>query len=78
MSDREQFLESIKRNKKTLIAIMMLPVLGMIIAILLILWQSPDSAMITVPIIIVLIVAHGLLIRWILRKMDDILNMQFN
>ena len=76
MSDKEQILENLQRNRKTLLAIMLLPVFGMIIAILLIIWQSPKSAIISVPIILFLAVIHGLLVRWIMKKMDDIINLQ--
>ena len=78
MSDREIFVESVKRNKKTLIAVMLLPVLGMVIAIILILWKSPQSALVTIPIIVVLMIIHGLLVRWVLGKVDEILDLLRN
>ena len=73
MSEREQFIKSVKRNKKSLIAIMIMPILGMVISIILILWKIPKNAIITVPIILVLILSHILLVRWIIGKMDELL-----
>lgn len=73
MSERELFINSINRNRKALIGLMMLPVVGMILAIILILWRTPQSAMTTIPIILVLIFVHGLLVRWLLGKMNELL-----
>jgi len=73
MSDREQFIQSVKRNRKALIGIMMLPVVGMILAVILILWRMPQSAMTAIPIILVLMLVHGLLVRWLLGKMNLLL-----
>ena len=73
MSDREQFIESVKRNRKALIGIMMLPVVGMILAVILILWRMPQSAMTAIPIILVLMIVHGLLVRWLMGKMNLLL-----
>ena len=73
MSDREQFIESVKRNRKALIGIMMLPVVGMILAVILILWRMPHSAMTAIPIILVLMIVHGLLVRWLMGKMNLLL-----
>ena len=73
MSDREQFIESVKRNRKALIGIMMLPVVGMILAVILILWRMPQSAMTAIPIILVLMIVHGLLVRWLMEKMNLLL-----
>lgn len=73
MSEREQFIKSVKRNKKSVIGIMIMPILGMVISIILILWKIPKNAIITVPIILVLILSHILLVRWIIGKMDELL-----
>ena len=76
MSEREQFIKSVKRNKKALIGIMIMPILGMVIAVILILWKTPQNAIISVPIILVLIFVHVLLVRWIIGKMDELLEMK--
>ena len=73
MSDREQFIQSVKRNRKALIGIMMLPVVGMILAVILIMWRMPQSAMTAIPIILVLMLVHGLLVRWLMGKMNLLL-----
>jgi len=73
MSERDLFIKSIKRNRNALIGIMMLPVVGMILAIILILWRTPQSAFTAVPIILVLMFVHGLLVRWLLGKMNALI-----
>ncbi len=72
MSDKTNFAEVIRKNRLTLLAILMLPVVGMVIAIPLILWRVPVSARVAIPIILVLIVQYTLLVVWISKKMNQI------
>lgn len=47
------------------IAVLVHPLVGMVIATTLILWRSPPNAIRTVGIILVIMVQHVLLVRWI-------------
>ena len=72
MSDKTNFADVIRKNRLTLLAILMLPVVGMVIAIPLILWRVPGAARVAIPIILVLMVQYMLLVVWIFRKMNRI------
>jgi len=72
MSDKTNFADVIRKNRLTLLAVLMLPVIGMAIAIPLILWRVPGAARVAIPIILVLIVQYTLLVVWISRKMKQI------
>ena len=72
MSDKTNFADVIRKNRLTLLAILMLPVVGMVIAIPLILWRVPGAARVAIPIILVLMVQYMLLVVWISRKMNQI------
>ena len=72
MSDKTNFADVIKKNRLTLLAILMLPVIGMAIAIPLILWRVPGAARVAIPIILVLMVQYTLLVVWISRKMSQV------
>lgn len=66
------FADVIKKNRWALLAILMLPVIGMVVAIPLILWRTPESAGVAIPIILFLIIQYTLLVVWISRKMNQI------
>jgi len=72
MSDTTNFADVIRKNRLTLLAILMLPVVGMVIAIPLILWRVPGAARVAIPIILVLMVQYTLLVVWISKKMNQI------
>ena len=72
MSAPSNFADVMRKNRWTLLAILMLPVVGMVIAIPLILWRTPGAARVAIPIIIVLIVQYTLLVIWISKKMNQI------
>lgn len=72
MSDKTNFADVIRKNRLTLLAVLMLPVIGMAIAIPLILWRVPGAARVAIPIILVLIVQYTLLVVWISRKMSQV------
>lgn len=72
MSDTTNFADVIRKNRLALLATLMLPVVGMVIAIPLILWRVPGSARVAIPIILVLMVQYMLLVVWISKKMNQI------
>jgi glucan phosphoethanolaminetransferase (alkaline phosphatase superfamily) len=60
-----------KQNKGILLAILMMPVFGMVIAIPLIIWKAPRTVMVAVPIILLLMAQYFLLVYWISKKIDQ-------
>lgn len=72
MSESSNFKESLRQNRVILLAILMLPVIGMAIAIPLIIWRVPGSVMVAIPIIILLMVQYILLVFWINKKIDQL------
>lgn len=63
--------KSFKQNKGILLAILMMPVFGMVIAIPLIIWKAPGAVMVAVPVILLLMAQYFLLVYWISRKIDQ-------
>ena len=72
MSAPSNFAEVMRKNRWILLAVLMLPVVGMVIAIPLILWRTPGVAGVAIPIILLLIVQYTLLVIWISKKMSQI------
>jgi len=73
MSESHDFKDSLRRNRRILLAILMMPVIGMVIAIPLIIWRTPESVMVAIPIIVLLIIQYSLLVLWISRKMNQMM-----
>jgi glucan phosphoethanolaminetransferase (alkaline phosphatase superfamily) len=63
--------KSFKQNKGILLAILMMPVFGMVIAIPLIVWKAPGAVMVAVPVILLLMAQYFLLVYWISKKIDQ-------
>ncbi len=72
MSETYNFKDVIRKNRKVLLAILMLPMVGMAIAIPLIFWRVPRVVRVAIPIILVLMAQHALLVYWISKKMNQI------
>ena len=72
MSGENGYKNYMKKNRNTLLAILMLPVLGMVIAIPLIIWKEPNNMMVALGVIIILIVQYTLLVRWISKRIDQL------
>lgn len=72
MEEPSSFKENLRQNRGILLAILMLPVIGMAIAIPLIIWRVPGSVMVAIPIIILLMAQYILLVIWISKKIDQI------
>jgi len=73
MSETTGFKDSIKKNRSTLLAILMLPVLGMVISIPLIIWKAPKNMGVAVGIIVLLMAQYALLVWWISKKIDQLI-----
>jgi hypothetical protein len=71
MSGDSSYKDYMKKNRNVLLAILLLPVLGMVIAIPLIIWKAPKTMMVVLGVIGVLIVQYSLLVRWISKRIDQ-------
>jgi hypothetical protein len=72
MSETSDFKDVIRKNRRALLAILMLPVVGMAIAIPLIIWRVPGVVRVAIPIILVLMAQYALLVYWVSKKMNQI------
>jgi hypothetical protein len=71
MSGDSSYKDYMKKNRNVLLAILMLPVLGMVIAIPLIIWKAPKTMVVVLGVIGILIVQYSLLVRWISKRIDQ-------
>jgi hypothetical protein len=72
MSGDSSFKDYMKKNRNAMLAILLIPVLGMVIAIPLIIWKAPKTMMVALGVIGVLIVQYTLLVRWISKRIDQL------
>ncbi len=70
MSGDSNHVAAIKQKRNLLLAVLMLPVVGMGISIVLIYWRFPHLTWTAIPIISILMLQYLLLVRWIKRKID--------
>ena len=70
MSGDSNHVEAIKQKRNLLLAILLLPVVGMGISMLLIYWRFPHMVGTALPIIFLLMLQYVLLVRWIKKKID--------
>ncbi len=71
MSVDSSYKDYMKKNRNAFLAILMIPVLGMVVAIPLIIWKAPKTMMVALGVIFVLIVQYSLLVRWISKRIDQ-------
>ena len=74
MSEDNSFIDTMKKNRRTLLAILMLPVLGMVVSIPLIIWKAPKNMLAALIVIVILIIQYTLLVRWISKKIDQLVS----
>lgn len=72
MSADSSYKDYMKKNRNAMLAILSIPVLGMVIAIPLIIWKAPKTMMVALGVIVVLIVQYTLLVRWISKRIDQL------
>ena len=72
MSVDSSYKDYMKKNRNAFLAILMIPVLGMVVAIPLIIWKAPSTMMVALGVIFVLIVQYSLLVRWISKRIDQL------
>ncbi len=73
MSETTSFKDSVKKNRSALLAILMLPVLGMVVSIPLIIWKAPKNMGVALGIIVVLMAQYALLVWWISKRIDQLI-----
>jgi hypothetical protein len=66
------FKDMMIKNRKLILAILLVPVFGMAIAIPLIIWKAPANMTVVIGITILLIAQYSLLVLWINRKMNQL------
>ncbi len=71
MSGDSSYKDYMKKNRNAFLAILMIPVLGMVVAIPLIIWKAPSTMMVALGVIFVLIIQYSLLVRWISKRIDQ-------
>lgn len=72
MSGDSSYRDYMKKNRNVFLGVLMIPVLGMVIAIPLIIWKAPKTMMVALGVIAVLIVQYTLLVRWISKRIDQL------
>lgn len=72
MSGDSNYRDYMKKNRNVFLGVLMIPVLGMVIAIPLIIWKAPKTMMVALGVIAVLIVQYTLLVRWISKRIDQL------
>ena len=73
MSEDSIFSDSLRKNRNIFLAVLLLPVVGMVIAIPLIIWREPKHMTIVLGVITVLIIQYSLLVFWISNRIDQII-----
>jgi len=74
MSSVPNFKDSLKKNRNMVLAILLLPVMGMTIAIPLIMWKAPANMMVAIGVIVLLIAQYSLLVLWVFKRMNQLIN----
>jgi len=73
MSNGANFKDTLEKNRYIILAILLMPVMGMIIALPLIIWKAPANMMVVIGIIVILIAQYSLLVLWVFRRMNKII-----
>ncbi len=72
MDESNEVKASIKKNRNMFLAILMMPVAGMMASIPIIVWRAPSNMNIVLAVIVVLMVQYILLVNWIVKRMDKL------
>jgi len=74
MSEQPSYKDVLRKNRRTVLAILMLPVLGMTVAIPLIIIRAPKNLALSVGLIILMICQYLALVMFISRRMDRLIS----
>ncbi len=72
MGESNDFDTSLKKNRNLFLAILMMPVAGLMVAIPIIVWRAPRNMNIVLALIVVIMVQYILLVTWIIKRMDKL------
>ncbi len=72
MDESNEVKASIKKNRNMFLAILMMPVAGMMASIPIIVWRAPSNMNIVLAVIVVLMAQYILLVNWIVKRMDKL------
>lgn len=73
MSEEPDFKEVLKRNRRTILAVLLLPVVGMVIAIPLIAIRAPENFALATGLIVLMIFQYVVLALYVSRRMDRLI-----
>jgi len=73
MSEEPDFKEVLKRNRRTILAVLLLPVVGMVIAIPLIALRAPENFALATGLIVLMIFQYVVLALYVSRRMDRLI-----
>jgi len=74
MSDEPSFRDVLRENRRAFLAILMLPAVGMVVAISLIITRATENLAISVGIIALMLCQYLLLVYHISRRMDRLIS----
>ena len=74
MSEQPTFKDVLRKNRRILLAVLMLPVVGMIIAIFLIVLRAPDKLVISGGVIALLICQYLVLVVYVSQRIDRLVS----
>jgi len=74
MSEQPTFRDVLRKNRRALLAVLMLPVFGMIIAIFLIVIRVPEKLFLSGGVIILLICQYLVLVVYVSRRIDRLIS----
>jgi len=72
MGESNDFNASLKKNRNIFLAILMMPVAGMMVSIPLIVRRAPSNMNTVLALIVVMMVQYILLVNWIVKRMDKL------
>lgn len=74
MSEQPTFKDVLRKNRRALLAVLMLPVFGMIIAILLIVIRVPEKLFLSGGVIILLMCQYLILVVYVSQRIDRLIS----
>lgn len=74
MSEQPTFKEVLRKNRRTFLAILTLPVIGMVVSIFLIFIRAPDKLALTRGVVILLICQYLILMFYVSRRIDRLIS----
>ncbi|HEX9914828.1 MAG TPA: hypothetical protein VGB32_07915 [Candidatus Bathyarchaeia archaeon] len=73
MTERKPSVSEImKANRHFIIALLSFPIVGMIIAVVLVLYKRPDNTYVALGVILFLLVQYSLMMYFLIRRLDSL------